>query len=280
MTANTFGVSVCTVTKIVRQVCQAIKDHLLPKYISLPKDKNALEKVIAGWEQKTGFPMVLGAVDGTHIPIMQPYINSQDYFSYKMKYTINVQGVCDYQGRFLDVDIRWPGATHDAKVFSYSSINTVLQKQNQPYFSKTLLPGRNKVGTLLLGDPAYPLLPHIMKEYGTCTNDSQVIFNQMLRDARNAIECAYGRLKARWQILTMPIRFKLEDVPLIILSCFVLHNWCEQHKIVVDESVLQQQIQKNRLMKSTSIDRRFTYSLAEGRKVRDIIKDYFTEHTD
>ena len=46
----------------------------------------------ADWEQKTGFPMVVGAVDGTHIPIMQPHRNSQDYYSYKMKYTINVQG--------------------------------------------------------------------------------------------------------------------------------------------------------------------------------------------
>ena len=72
--------------------------------------------------------MVLGAVDGTHIPIMQPYVNSQDYFSYKMKYTLNVQSVCDYSGKFIDVDIRWPGATHDAKVFSYSSINGVLKE--------------------------------------------------------------------------------------------------------------------------------------------------------
>lgn len=280
MTANTFGVSVCTVTRIIRQVCQAIKDNLSTKYISLPQDIPAMEKIMAGWEQKTGFPMVLGAVDSTHIPIMQPYINSQDYFSYKMKYTINVQGVCDHKGQFIDVDIRWPGATHDAKVFSYSSINTVLQKRNLPYVSKTLLPGRNKVGPLLLGDPAYPLLPHVMKEFGTCTSDAQVIFNQMLRDARNAIECSYGRLKARWQILTVPIRFKLEDVPLIILSCFVLHNWCEKQKVLIDDNVLQRQSQQNRLMQSTSIDRRFTYSLAEGKAVRDIIKDYFNEHMD
>ena len=139
--------------------------------------------------------MVLGAVDGTHIPIMQPYINSQDYFSYKMKYTINVQGVCDHKGLFIDVDIRWPRATHDAKVLLYSSNNAILQKQAQPYLTKTLLPGRDKVGILLLGDPAYPLLPHVMKEYANCTSDSQIIFNQVLRDARNSIECAYGRLE-------------------------------------------------------------------------------------
>ena len=74
MTANTFGVSVRTVTSIVRQVCQAIKDHLSDRYIHLPQDIASLETTITGWEQKTGFPMVLGAVDGTHISIMQPYL--------------------------------------------------------------------------------------------------------------------------------------------------------------------------------------------------------------
>lgn len=103
-----------------------------------------------------------------------------------MKYTLSVQSVCDYSGKFIDVDIRWPGATHDAKVFSHSSINGVvsrngvLEEQTQPYVCRTLLPGRDKVDLLLLGDPAYPLLPYIMKEYATCTTDAEVLFNQML----------------------------------------------------------------------------------------------------
>lgn len=101
----------------------------------------------------------------------------------------------------------------------------------------------------------------------------------MLRDARNSIECAYGRLKARWQILTKPIRFKLEDVPLIILSCFVLHNWREEHKVIIDENIVQEQIHQNRLVQSAFFDRQFNYSVSEGKKVRDIIKDFFSEQT-
>ena len=90
MTTNSFLVAVPTVTVTIRTVCYAISEHLLLKYIRLPQDEPSLERLIAGWEQKTGFPMVVAAVDGTHIPIMQPYRNSQDYYSYKMKYTINV----------------------------------------------------------------------------------------------------------------------------------------------------------------------------------------------
>ena len=131
---------------------------------------------------------------------------------------------------------------------------------------------------LLLGDPAYPLLPHVMKEYATCTDNGQFVFNQMLRDARNAIECAYGRLKTRWQILTLPIKFKLQDVPLIILACFVLHNWCEQHKVGIDDAIVQQQLQQDRAMQpSTALYKRYTYTSFEGRAIRNILKDYFAE---
>ena len=278
MTANAFGVAISTATVIIKQDCTVIKEHLAPKYIQLPSDVPSLERLVAGWEQKTGFPMGFGAVDGTHIPIMQPYLNSQDFFAYKMKYTINVQGICDHQGSFLDVDIRWPGGTHDAKVFSYSSINKKLKEQAQPYLCRTLLRGKDKVGLILLGDPAYPLLPHVVKEYATCTTDAEVLFNQLLRDARNAIECAYGRLKERWQVLKGPINFKLQDVPLLILSCFVLHNWCEHHNIGIDDAAVQQQIQQDHLMQpSRRIDKRYTYTSTEGRKIRNIIKDYFSE---
>ena len=71
MTTNSFGVAVATVTVTIRTVCYAISEHLLPKYIHLPQDEPSLERLIAGWEQKTGFPMVVGTVDGTLIPIMQ-----------------------------------------------------------------------------------------------------------------------------------------------------------------------------------------------------------------
>ena len=76
----------------------------------------------------------------------------------------------------------------------------------------------------------------------------------------------------------MPIKFKLEDVPLNILPCFVLHNWSEK-RTMIDEKELQQQIRQNISMQSTT-DWRFTYSLTKDRAVGDISTDYFTELTD
>lgn len=43
------------------------------------------------------------------------------------------------------------------------------------------------------------------------------------------MECAFGRLKARFGILRKPIDLSLRNIPATILTCFVLHNFCEVH---------------------------------------------------
>ena len=80
-----------------------------------------------------------------------------------------------------------------------------------------------------------------MKKHESGKSNAQTVFNNMLREARNPIECAYGRLKARWGILNKKIDFKLESIPTIILTCFALPNCCERNKKGVDEDLFQSQ---------------------------------------
>ena len=170
VTASAFGVSVPTVSKTIRSVCNAINTNLGPRYLKLPR-VNELYQTVNLFEERFGFPQVLGAVDGRDIAINKPTEDTQSYFSYKMKYIPYVQAVCDAKGTFLDV--------------ANSNINNAMQEGRIPKLYKTLLPGREKVPLFLLADPAYPLLPDCMKEYSTCYNNAQVIFNTMLRSACN-----------------------------------------------------------------------------------------------
>ena len=41
------------------------------------------------------------------------------------------------------------------------------------------------------------------------------------------IECAFGRIKARFGCLRRGMDINLRDLPAVIHSCFILHNYCE-----------------------------------------------------
>ena len=122
-----------------------------------------------------------------------------------------------------------------------SSINSKLQSGTLPVTYQLLVPGHTKVGSYLIGDPAYPLTPHCMKEYETWNTNAQVVFNNMLRSARNPIECAFGRLKAWWGFLTRKIDLELDVVPAAIYACFVLHNICGQQVHYLDPQLVENQ---------------------------------------
>jgi len=44
---------------------------LLPKYIQTPHGER-LQSIVDGFASKWGFPQCVGAIDGSHIPIVSP----------------------------------------------------------------------------------------------------------------------------------------------------------------------------------------------------------------
>ncbi|CAB4016605.1 Hypothetical predicted protein, partial [Paramuricea clavata] len=281
MTANAFGIAVCTVSGVVVEVSNVISKVLGPKYLHLPVDENEMRKKVCEFETKFGIVQAFGCIDGTHVPILRPLKDPQDYFCYKMFYSLNVQAVCDYRGIFMDVECRWPGSVHDAKVFANSSINQKLVSGQIPMIQLSVFPGSEKIPNYVIGDPAYPLTPFCMKEYATCASNEEVIFNTLLRAARNPIECAFGRLKARWSVLTKKVDLKIESIPVVVYACCVLHNYCEINKSYVDEDLLKCQMdlyKKNEDQNRHLVDPVYSGDRSEGGVVRKTITNYIRDN--
>ena len=198
MTANTFGIHQCTVSKTIIKVSNAINSIMGPQFLHLPKSVNDMQETVSEFEQKLfGIIQAFGCIDGTRIQIKRPTENSRDYFCYKQYFSLNIQDIYNAKRKFIDIDCRWPGSVHDAKSFANSTITRKFREGSLAGTLHEVLPGYGAVRNYLIADPAYPLTPFCTKEYHSCSNNQQVIFNNIPRSARNTVECAFGRLKAR-----------------------------------------------------------------------------------
>ena len=132
---------------------------------------------------------------------------------------------------FWDINVGWPGSVHDTRVFA----NTDIYSRGQ---AGTLFPDWKRkikdveIPILLVGDPAYPLLPWVMKPFSDTGQLSrqQIQFNYRLSRARNVVENAFGRMKARWRCLLKRNDCDLDLVQLQVAACCTacctLNNIC------------------------------------------------------
>ncbi|XP_020298879.1 putative nuclease HARBI1 isoform X2 [Pseudomyrmex gracilis] len=84
-----FNVGRATALKSVRRVVKALI-NFAPVFIKWPNEEKAIE-ISNGFLQTSGFPNIIGVIDGTHINIRAPHLDPKCYVNRKGRYSIHLQ---------------------------------------------------------------------------------------------------------------------------------------------------------------------------------------------
>lgn len=167
--------------------------------------------------EKFHLPRFAMAVDGMMARFCEaprrlpPHKHAQQFWCRKQFYAVNVQVVGNDEFIF-DLDVRWPGSTHDARVWNRSQVKPYLEEQRRFFIA---------------GDSGYPISEILIKPYSTQEagqDRKKRLFNQRLSGLRTVMsECLFGVWKRRFPILkSLRTDFTLSQK--VIVATAVLFN--------------------------------------------------------
>ncbi|KAE8751624.1 hypothetical protein FOCC_FOCC001472 [Frankliniella occidentalis] len=210
-----FGVSPGTLYLCYEYVIKALR-QLSPQFISWPNEEER-RQIKTSFQRATGFPGVVGCIDGTHIFITAPLTDAAQYRNRHHGYSINVQAVVDSSLLIRDLHVGEVGSMHDARVFRRSPLSQdLLQRRNR------ILPDEH-----LVGDGGYVLTDYMMIPFvnnGHLTAE-QLNFNKKLSQSRVRVENAFAKAKGKWRRLKFLHARRPDIVVDHITASFVLHNF-------------------------------------------------------
>ncbi len=118
-----------------------------------------------------------------------------------------------------------------------------------------------------------------MKEFAKGgSTDLEQFFGYRLSSARMVVECAFGRLKARFGVLRKPIDMCLPNTVYVIMSCFILHNFCEAEgeNIGIEKETAARKYEREFEHSAVQIQNPVMHNNESGgKKIRTIFMKYF-----
>ncbi|KAJ8936381.1 hypothetical protein NQ314_012386 [Rhamnusium bicolor] len=202
------AVSQPAVSRIITNISNIITVHLLHRYVRFSTTDDEIRRVKQQFLENQNFPNAIGAIDGTHVAIFSPKVDDPiypavAYLNRKGYHSINVQAIFDANIMLLNVNARFPGATHDSGIWETSCIHRHLRRKYEE--------GRHN--TWLLGDSGYPLQPWLMTPIiDAAPNTPEGHYTTRHIHARNVGERGNGVWKGRFRCLKRIARYNIPEV--------------------------------------------------------------------
>ena len=138
-----YGVHKSTISIVVRELYRVVRKHLQSAFVQT-SSKSQFRILTSRFEKLQDIPYIIGAIDGSHIPILAPLIDGQDYFCRKSYHSAILQRIVGPDCIFWDYEFGWAGSLHDWNVLQVAKIShgciVRLRAERQHY------PGRRLIG--------------------------------------------------------------------------------------------------------------------------------------
>lgn len=212
-------------------------------------------KAAKAFEELWNFPHCLGAIGGKHISMQCPPNAGSEYYNYKGFHSIVLQVIVDANAKFIAVDIGDYGRNSDSGIFKESHFGKLLKnnKLNIPQSKKIHPQINDEFPFVFVGDEAYPLQTNLLRPFPrrNLTNEKR-IYNYRLSRARRIVECAFGILVKRFNVLENKMLVFPEKASIIVKACCLLHN------IIMDREGVLSEIQDELQLETTQTARQIT----------------------
>ncbi|TKR96881.1 hypothetical protein L596_010832 [Steinernema carpocapsae] len=203
-----------TVSRALWRVVQAVTRRL-DQFITWPNDAESRE-ITSRFFDLTGIPNVIGAIDGSHCRIQAPVEREYEFVNRKQFHSINCMVIATPALIAISVNARFPGRSHDSRVFKNSRIYADLAN-------------RRKKG-VLLGDSAYSAERFLLKPILRPQDDAQRRYTDALCRGRVVVENFFGVVKRHFHILHAEMRYEPRKASHIITTCISLRNFAARHR--------------------------------------------------
>ncbi|XP_039307749.1 putative nuclease HARBI1 [Solenopsis invicta] len=147
------AISQPSVSRCVRRVTNAINDILLRQWLRFPMTDDERQRAREKFKNAPQpFEGAIWTIDCTYINIKGRAVHEEAYVNRWGDHALNVQAICDPNLKILNVNARYPGARHDAYIWSNSPVRRVMERKYND----------GERNTWLIGDDGYTLEPWLM----------------------------------------------------------------------------------------------------------------------
>uniref|UniRef100_A0A1I7ZVP9 Putative nuclease HARBI1 n=1 Tax=Steinernema glaseri TaxID=37863 RepID=A0A1I7ZVP9_9BILA len=202
-------VSQATVSRALSHVVDVVTKRER-EFITWPTGAEAAE--IKRWFfEKTRIPGILGAIDGSHCRIQAPREREPDYINRRRYHSINIMVVSTHRRIAIAASARFPGSSHDSRVFKQSRLYRELQ-------------AGLKEGTLL-GDSAYAAERFLLKPILRPSTVPERRYTEAICKGRAVVENYFATIKRQFHMLHGEIRYAPAKAAKLIGTAICFRNF-------------------------------------------------------